>query len=250
MPLHVYVKEEKKPVKRAAQVFSYLSLLVGTLLMFWAYYPIISFNIYSKLFIQQGVTSPVSENQVNTTVQAAQTVNGSGTAYSSNLRDFVQASLWFPQSAQVAAAEEIRVKEYTISIPKLSITDAKVVVGGEDLSKYLVHYLPVSLPGRYGNVSIFGHSTLPTLYNVKDYKSIFTHLPSLNKGDSIIVTMEGKKYEYQVQDMFIVSPTQVSVLEQKLDSSYLSLITCVPPGTVLNRLVVRAKLTTVPESRP
>lgn len=251
MPLHVYVKEEKKATaKQVAHALSYLSLAAGALLMFWAYYPIISFNIYSKMFIQQGVSTPVPENQLSTSLQLAQEVNGNNTNFSSNLRDFIQASLWFPQSAQVAAAEEIRVKEYSLSIPKLNIKDARVSVGGDDLTNNLVHYLPVTLPGRYGVVSIFGHSTLPQLYNVKDYKTIFTYLPSLNKGDKIIITMEGKKYEYEVTEMFVVKPTQVSVLEQKLDGSYLSLITCVPPGEVTNRLVVRAKLTTIPEVQP
>jgi len=37
------------------------------------------------------------------------------------------------------------------------------------------------------------------------------------------------------------------VLEQKNDASYISLITCVPPGTYWKRLVVRAKLTELPE---
>jgi len=37
-------------------------------------------------------------------------------------------------------------------------------------------------------------------------------------------------------------PEDVSILEQYYDGEYLSLITCVPPGTYLRRLVVRAKL--------
>lgn len=250
MPLHVYVKEEKTKTKKLVHGVSYLSLVAGALLMFWAYYPIISFNLYSRFFIQQGVSTPVPENELSSAIRAAQSVNGANTVFSSNLRDFIQANIWFPQSIQVAAAERLRVKEYTLSIPKLNIADAKVLVGGEDLSKSLIHYVPVTLPGEYGHVSIFGHSTLPQLYNVKDYKTIFTYLPSLNKGDKIMVTMEGKRYEYEVYDMFIVNPDQVSVLEQKLDASYLSLITCVPPGTYKQRLVVRARLTTIPDLQP
>jgi sortase A len=42
-----------------------------------------------------------------------------------------------------------------------------------------------SAPGEYGNIVIFGHSTLPQLYNPKDYKTIFTYLPSLEKKDHI-----------------------------------------------------------------
>ena len=49
-------------------------------------------------------------------------------------------------------------------------------------------------------------------------------------------------YRYQVEKMVEVSPEDVSVLEQQYDRERLSLITCVPPGTYLRRLVVRAGL--------
>ena len=48
--------------------------------------------------------------------------------------------------------------------------------------------------------------------------------------------------------MFVVSPDQVSVLEQRTDVAYLTLVTCVPPGTDWERLVVRAKLTKLPSN--
>jgi sortase A len=143
-------------------------------------------------------------------------------------------------------SKNINTKEYSLSIPKLNIVRAKVVVGGEDLSRSLVHYLPKSLPGEYGNVAIFGHSTLPQLYNVTDYKTIFTYLPSLEKNDMIMVQLGDLEYEYQITDMFVVMPDKVSVLEQKYDASYLTLVTCVPPGTFWKRLVVRAKLVQLP----
>jgi len=39
---------------------------------------------------------------------------------------------------------------------------------------------------------------------------------------------------------------KISVLEQKYDASYLTLVTCVPPGTYWKRLVVKAKLVQLP----
>lgn len=243
MALYSYVKETKKThLQEIVHRLSYVSLTIGALLMFWAYYPIISFEIYSRLFIAQDVRTPVPRTSLASSITNAQSVLGSSDVFSSNLRDFVQANVWFPSKPQNLVATKISVKNYTLSIPKLNIVGANVVVGGEDLSKSLVHYLPQSLPGEYGNVAIFGHSTLPQLYNSKDYKTIFTYLPSLEKGDKVYTTVNGKEYEYEVYDMFVVKPDQISVLEQKLDDSYLTLITCVPPGTYWNRLVVRAKL--------
>lgn len=247
MALYSYVKEEQSVKKDFIKSFSYIFLTFGAVLMFWSFYPIISFEVYSRLFIDQGISSPIPRTQIATTVQEASTVLGSYDVFSSNLRDFVQASVWFPSKPQVLVSDEITVDEYYLSIPKLNITDAVVKVGADDLSQSLIHYLPTSLPGEYGNVAIFGHSTLPQLYNPTDYKTIFTYLPSLEKEDTISVRMLDETYEYEVYEMFVVKPDQVSVLEQKYDASYLTVITCVPPGTYWNRLVVRAKLKALPQ---
>lgn len=243
MALYIYRKEHTTSSRRFAQVLSYASITIGSLLLFWSLYPIASFWIYSRLFIQTDVKSPVPYSPVVSSLQKADSILTSSEVYSSNLRDFVRADLWFPAKPQQSeAAKNVTVKDYSISIPKLNILNAKVTVGGDDLSKSLVHYLPTSLPGENGNVAIFGHSTLPQLYNPKDYKTIFTYLPSLEKGDTINVDMSGQTYTYEVSDMFVVDPDQVSVLEQKYDDAYLTLVTCVPPGTYWKRLVVKAKI--------
>lgn len=225
---------------------SYLSLIIGALLLFWSFYPILSFELYSRLFIQSNVASPVPRSEIVSSLKAADTVLSSYDVYSSNLRDFVRADLWFPTQPKVEEATKIAVKEYELSLPKLNISGAKVIVGGTDLSKSLIHYVPTSLPGEFGNVAIFGHSTLPQLYDPKNYKSIFTYLPSLEKGDIVLVKLGELEYEYEVFDMFVVKPNHISVLEQRYDGSYLTLVTCVPPGTYWNRLIVRAKLKNLP----
>lgn len=246
MPIHVYIKENNSAKKKAVSYVSYISLTVGSLLLFWSFYPIVSFEIYSRLFIQNRINSPLPKSQLVSSLEKANSILGSYSVFSSNLRDFTQANLWFPALPQGKTYQDLKVKEYQLSIPKLNIKSARVIVGGEDLSKSLIHYLPKSLPGEYGNVAIFGHSTLPQLYNVKDYKTIFTQLPSLQKGDRVFATVGDITYEYEVYDMFIVNPDQISVLEQSNDAAYLTLITCVPPGTYLKRLVVKARLTQLP----
>ncbi len=247
MPLYRYLKENTSPQKKAVHYASYISLTIGALLLFWSFYPILSFELYSRLFFQNNVRTPVPHDKI-TSLEQASSVLGSFTMFSNNLRDFTQADLWFPTKPQSVMQAHTNIKDYYLSIPKINIKDAHVVVGGEDLSKYLVHYLPQSMPGEYGNVVIFGHSTLPQLYNSKDYKTIFTYLPSLEKGDKIYVDVNGIQYEYEVYDMFVVNPDKISVLDQQTDASYLTLITCVPPGTWWKRLVVKAKLTQLPSS--
>ena len=155
--------------------------------------------------------------------------------------------MWFPAKNPTKRSDKVQAEEYYLSIPKLNIQNAVVKTTGDDLAKSLIHFLPSSLPGEKGNVAIFGHSTLPQLYNIKDYKTIFTYLPSLDRGDKIIASVNGIDYEYEVYEMFVVKPDQISVLEPRYDDSYITLITCVPPGTYWNRLVVRAKLTQTPQ---
>lgn len=246
MPLYTYRKKTASLKKKVVNYFSYVSLATGSLLLFWSFYPIVSFEIYSRLFIQKKINSPVPRSEIASSLEAANSVLGSYNVFSSNLRDFTKVSLWFPTRPHGEILAKLNIKEYSLSIPKINIRDARVVVGGEDLTKSLIHYMPVSLPGEYGNVVIFGHSTLPQIYNPKDYKTIFTYLPSLEKGDKITVKVEDNDYEYEVYEMFVINPDQVSVLDQKTDASYLTLITCVPPGTYWKRLVIRAKLTKLP----
>lgn len=247
MAIYSYRKQNFSVKRRAVNYFSYLTLTIGVFLLFWSFYPIIAFEVYSRLFIQNKMQTPLPQSTLISSLEKANTVLGSVDVFSNNLRDFTNVSLWFPSvNQQTDQTKKLTVKEYSLSIPRLNITKAKVLVGEDDLTKSLIHFLPKSLPGEYGNVVIFGHSTLPQLYNVKDYKTIFTYLSSLEKNDRIYVRLGETQYEYEVFDMFVVNPDQVEVLEQKTDGVYLTLITCVPPGTYWKRLVVRAKMTKLP----
>ena len=248
MAMHVYLKENTSKKRKAINMFSYVTLGMGLLLLFWSFYPVISFELYSRFILKNGVDSPVPISNTASSVREAQAVLGTNDAFSSNLKDFTQAHLWFPGKQEGDGSQKplIGVQEYFLTIPKLNISKAKVVVGGDDLTKSLIHYVPKSMPGEFGNVSIFGHSTLPQLYNEKDYKTIFTYLPSLEKGDAIFVEVGDLEYEYEVTDMFVVNPDKISVLDQQYDAAYLTLVTCVPPGTFWKRLIVKAKLLRLP----
>ncbi|MDP3974450.1 MAG: sortase [bacterium] len=222
MALYAY---KKKTISKSAIVLnkiSRISIIFGLILMFWAFYPVISFEIYSKFFIKN--QAKISDTDSN------------------KLQDLTKASLWFPSVNSQVISQNINVKEYSLTIPKLNIENAKVIVGGEDLKKSLIQFVPTSLPGENGNVVILGHSTLPQLYNIKDYKTIFTYLPSLKEGDKIETKLGDQVFEYEVFDITVVKPSEVSVLKQDFSNSYLTLITCVPPGTYWNRLIVKARI--------
>ncbi len=243
MALKIYKKINNTSKRKIISFVSYIFLIIGSLFLFYSIYPIISFEIYSRLFLEKQIKNPLISKDNPKPLKEAQNVLGVFNIFSNNLRDYTNASLWFPSvAAYDKNYETISFKEYSLSIPKINIKNARVLVGGNDLEKGLVHYAPKSMPGEYGNVVIFGHSTLPQLYNPKDYKTIFTYLPALEKGDLIIIKIKDVEYTYEVYDMFVVNPNQVEVLNQQKDNAYLTLITCVPPGTFLKRLVVKAKI--------
>ncbi|MDO8515320.1 MAG: sortase, partial [bacterium] len=146
---------------------------------------------------------------------------------------------WMPKSSSASAKNQ----RYSISIPKLKITNAVVEFGATDLKKSLIGWGDSSSPGAMGNNIIFGHSALPTFYNPKDYHTIFSLLPTLKIGDEIYIDFDGISYKFAVFEMQTVDPDDFSVLEQRFDDSYLTLVTCVPPGTYWKRLVVRARVT-------
>jgi len=242
MPLKIYRKEFISKQRRFVQILSYAILTIGAGFLFWAFYPMVSFELYARLFLRRAAASPVPESEKVSSLEFAHSVYADGLSLSNNLRDFTQANVWFPTSKLPVGRDDLDTKSYSLSIPRLNLSDLNVSVGGTDLSKSLIHYLPSSLPGQYGNVAIFGHSTLPQLFNPKDYKSVFTYLPKLEVGDRVFIKINGGQYEYEVYDMFIVNPDEVSVLEQQFNDSVLTLVTCVPPGTFLQRLVVKARL--------
>lgn len=155
--------------------------------------------------------------------------------------DYTQVSNWFPEAPKLPPLPS-KITHYTLSIPKLKIKDAAVQIGGEDLKQGLIQYEGTAFPGQFGNTVIFGHSVLPQFFNPKNYLTIFSTLPTLKMGDEILVDFDGVRYKYVVEQMIEIKPEDISILEQRYDDLYLTLITCVPPGTYLRRLAVRARL--------
>lgn len=96
-------------------------------------------------------------------------------------------------------------------------------------------------PGEPGNLFLFSHST-DAPWNIIRYNAIFYLLRELVPGDRVIVFYKGRRFDYIVFDKATTLPSDISFLTNRYDKPVLTLQTCDPPGTLLNRLVVRAKL--------
>ncbi len=95
-------------------------------------------------------------------------------------------------------------------------------------------------PGEVGNFVLSGHSSNDWLDNGK-YKFIFARLEQMQKGDNIYVNYNGTRYTYTVTGSRVVKPTDVQALQTNATKPTMTLITCVPLGTALNRLLVTAE---------
>lgn len=231
----IYTKKAplRFPQLRKRLILPFFLVIAGLLIILYGVLPIIFFQIYNLTSLKGGnLTSPIPD------VLATSILNLSGVDYS-------KASNWFPKEAIPDKKNVSPPPFYLLSIEKLGIKEAVVSTTSDDLFKNLIHYGGSSLPGQAGNSVVFGHSTLPQFFNPKNYKTIFSTLHTLKIGDEIEANLDGIVYKYSIFEIKVVEPQDTSVLEQQYDDSYLTLITCTPPGTYWKRLIIKGKIKTL-----
>jgi LPXTG-site transpeptidase (sortase) family protein len=267
---------EQKLVKKLPAVVRYGALLlpitfisVGLFLLGNAVVPIAGYYAEKvELLAEADLTTPIPQDDVldivptviadeKTNADDSTPVDASFYAAPTILDtqlDYTNLSNWFgtaamPELAGQNGGESGQVTEYTLDIPKVEVSNAKVVLGGTDLNSSLIQYPGTAEPGEAGAPVIFGHSVLRQFYNPSEknprrYSSIFSKIMTLKPGDDIYVTENNVKYHYRVKDKTEVKPEDVYILTQNYDSKQLKLVTCTPEGTYLRRGVVTAQLVT------
>ena len=111
----------------------------------------------------------------------------------------------------------------------------------KELEKGVVHYPGTALPGDKGNAFIFGHSSnYPWAQG--SYNNVFALIDNLNGGDEIIVYYHQKKFTYIVREKKVIKPGDITSLDRDPNARELTLMTCWPIGTTLDRILVFAEL--------
>ncbi|KKU92349.1 MAG: Sortase family protein, LPXTG-site transpeptidase [Microgenomates group bacterium GW2011_GWA1_48_10] len=236
-------RHQSRLSRKTVGVIASLCFFAGLFLVGQVAYPILGWYLFVLPGYSEKIVSPLSSSFplarsliTPQEVKAQETPNPTSTS-----DDSYKISTWFVGLPSKNVPKS-NLKVYNLSIPKLKIDAATVEIGGEDLKKSLIAWPTSAPPGNYGNNIIFGHSELPQFASPRNYSGIFTHLMDLAEGDDILVDYDGVRYKYTVTDKKVVSPTDLSVLEQRFDSAYITLITCLPPGTVLMRGIVQGTL--------
>jgi sortase A len=119
-----------------------------------------------------------------------------------------------------------------IQVPRLGL-NAMVVQGDSTaiLRQAVGHLSKSALPGEWGNVALAGHRD-----------TFFRPLRDIRLGDEIKFKTRERSFEYRVESIEVVAPTDIRVLESSTGHD-LTLLTCFPfhyVGPAPNRLVVRA----------
>ncbi len=85
-----------------------------------------------------------------------------------------------------------------------------------------------------------GHRGLPSA-------KLFSDLDKLNEGDVFSLSILGETYTYQVDQIRVVEPSDLSELTIVPGMDYCTLITCTPYGINTHRLLVRGHRTANPQ---
>lgn len=168
--------------------------------------------------------------------------------------DFLNIDRLVSSDATVNINMDIIPYENRIVIPKIwktaplidvyNISDDENILNNifmKELEKWVVRYPWTAIPGEEWNAFIFWHSS--NFPWVKwDYNEIFALLNNLENWDEIIVYYNQKKYEYIVKDKQIIKPWNTDILDRDKTKKELSLMTCWPIWTSVNRLIVISEL--------
>lgn len=106
-----------------------------------------------------------------------------------------------------------------------------------ELENWVVRYPWSVKPWQDWNTFIFWHSSnFPWIK--WDYNDVFSLLNNVVLDDEIIVYYGQKKYKYRIKEKKVINPRDVSVLKRDKGRSEITVMTCWPVWTTLNRLLV------------
>lgn len=122
---------------------------------------------------------------------------------------------------------QLEIPKINVNLPIYHGTDESVLQVG------VGHIEGTSLPigGEGTHAALSGHRGLPSA-------RLLTDLDKMTEGDYFIVTVLNEKYTYQVYDIAIVEPEELSKLEFEEGEDLITLVTCTPYGINSHRLLV------------
>ena len=130
-----------------------------------------------------------------------------------------------------------------ISHPNVQGVDELNDIFMDELENGVVRYPGSAKPGEDGNTFIFWHSSNFPWMEGK-YNDVFALLDKVVFDDEVIVYYGQEKFVYKIRSKNVIRPGDVSVLKSNPEiwASEITLMTCWPIGTTLNRLILTGDL--------
>lgn len=245
-------EEEKKQSPLLKTVLKIIVIFIGLGLFIYLF---LNFPAY---FAKAKYLFSLSKNSTSKEVLSGplKEIQNSNSSSSDLFLPFVQQALETPTSNLAEAVSQTStgggltladIADNTAIIPKINIKAPIIWNSPPDetsmlanLQNGIAHYSGTSLPGTgKGPIFITGHSSY-YWWDKGKYKTVFANLDKLESGDEIGIGYNNKVYVYKVYEKIVVKPEQTEVLNP-VDEPILALMTCVPVGTNLKRLIVHAK---------
>ncbi len=158
------------------------------------------------------------------------------------------------QKSSVSNAKNIIIspinKDFSVVIESINVNSPVIIdVPIIDKSAYLeslrlgvAHASFSDYPDEEGaRVYLFAHSST-SFWELGRYSSVFNLLHKLKVGNEINLFYKGKRYIYQVENIQYKKDFDVDETIYESIGPTLTLQTCHPPGTTLNRLIVTSSL--------
>jgi len=219
--------------KSKSNLLLLIVFLIGLSLLL---YPVVSDYVNDK-----NQSHAIAAYQKNVTALSAQDTSAllaAASAYNAQLA--AGASSFTLTDAQLAAYNRllnadgsgvmgyIEIASIGVSLPIYhGVADSVLAVGAGHLPG---SSLPVGGAGTHCVLS--GHRGLPSA-------RLFTDLDQLQKGDTFVLHVLDQKLTYEVDQILIVEPQDVSALAIDPDKDLCTLVTCTPYGVNTQRLLVR-----------
>ena len=249
IPRNRKIRAEAGEFSLSEKVWQFVRFCVVTGMIFTISFFTLNFSAYREIF--SGILNPGDQAKAQEVLEnATGETKGRGTSA-------MQLPILPSDSNQHKSFSWVEIPvvptDNRIVIPKLGKSVPIVEMGTEniegenwnDLEKQIqaglqqgvVHYPGTAKPGDFGNVFITGHSSYYP-WDPGKFKDVFATLSKLDVGDKYVVYYDQKQYTYEVTDKKEVQPSNVSVLSQPTDKKISTLMTCVPVGTALRRLII------------
>ena len=202
-------------MKKNLKIISYVLMAIGVIIIIY----VLVFNYQQTI---QTISDQTGKTITNDKIENTSTTSASGKTITNDKIENTSTT-----------------SAYRLIIPSIGV-DMKIVFvenEAQALRKGAWHFPGSGTPNNpddYKNIVLSAHRYLYT-----SGPNTFFNLDKVEKDDLIIIKWDKKEYQYKVDRVYIVKPTEVSILKDT-GIEKLTLFTCHPAFTTKQRLVVDA----------